>query len=122
VLPGPANDAGPGGRDTDMSTAAAQLSGDIELVVEDGVRVLRLRGEVDSLTVDAWQAFPDGPPVEAVDASAATFMDARGLRMMVRATEPARRSGHVPELRAPSRTVRRILELAGATPLFATVG
>ena len=105
-----------------MSCTAAPLSGEIALVVQDGVRVLRLRGEVDTLTVAAWQARADGPPPEAVDASAATFMDARGLRMMLRATEPARRSGHVPELRSPTRTVRRMLEIAGVALLFATVG
>jgi anti-anti-sigma factor len=99
------------------------LSGGIDLVEEDGGPVLRLRGEVDSLVVAAWQASAPaaGRAPVAVDVSGATFLDCRGLRLLVRATETTRRSGQVPELRRPSRTVRRMVEVAGAAPLFATV-
>jgi anti-anti-sigma factor len=100
------------------------LPGAIHLVEEDDGPVLRLSGEVDSLVVDDWQA--TGPaearPAVAVDVSAATFLDCRGLRLLVRETEPTRRSGRVPELRHPTRAVRRLVEMAGAAPLFATVG
>ena len=99
------------------------LPGGIDLVEEDGGPVLRLSGEVDSLVVAAWQATaPAGTraPV-AVDVSAATFLDCRGLRLLVSATETTRQSGRVPELRRPSRTVRRMVEVAGAATLFATV-
>jgi anti-anti-sigma factor len=99
------------------------LPGGIELVEEDGEPVLRLRGEVDGLVVAAWQASaPTAAPAPvAVDVSAATFLDCRGLRLLVRATETTRRSGRVPELRRPSRTVRRMVEVVGASPLFTTV-
>ncbi|MBB3675373.1 STAS domain-containing protein [Modestobacter versicolor] len=99
-----------------------QLPDGIDLVVEDGVVVLRLRGEVDGLVVDAWDAArSDTSGAAAVDLSAATFLDGRALRMLVRETEQSRRTGRVPELRGPSRTVRRMLEITGAAPLFAAV-
>jgi len=99
------------------------LTGGIDLVEQDGGPVLRLRGEVDSLVVAAWQATApaDLRPAVAVDVSAATFLDCRALRLVVRETEHTRRSGRLPELRRPSRIVRRMVELAGAAPLFATV-
>ena len=99
-----------------------QLSGGIDLVEEDGIAVLRLRGEVDGLVVDAWDvAGPRASGAAAVDLSAATFLDGRALRLLVRETEQSRRAGRVPELRRPSRMVRRMLELTGAAPLFAPV-
>jgi anti-anti-sigma factor len=98
-------------------------SGRIDLVEQDGVTVLRLRGEVDSLVVAAWQAAAPLAPraAAAVDASAATFLDCRGLRLLVQETAETRRSGRLPELRRPSRLVRRMVEIAGAAPMFATV-
>jgi anti-anti-sigma factor len=99
------------------------LPGGIDVVEEDGGPVLRLHGEVDALVVAAWQQGSAGctrPPV-AVDLSATTFLDCRGLRLLVHATETTRAAGRVPELRRPSRTVRRLVEVAGAAPLFTTV-
>jgi anti-anti-sigma factor len=110
-----------------MATIDAQAtpvsSGRIELVEQDGVPVLRLRGEVDSLAVAAWQAAaPEAPRAAvAIDASEATFLDCRGLRLLLHETAEARRSGRLPELRRPSRVVRRLVEMTGAAPLFATV-
>lgn len=103
--------------------ADGALLGGIDLVDEESGPVLRLRGEVDSSVVALWDAGRRGPgraPV-AVDVSGTTFLDARGLRLVVRETEVARRSGRLPELRRPSAVVRRLVELAGAGPLFATV-
>ena len=98
-------------------------TGGIDLVEQDGVQVLRLRGEVDGLVVAAWQATALATPRApvAVDASAATFLDCRGLRMLLQETAETRRSGRLPELRRPSRGIRRMVEMAGAAPLFATV-
>ena len=93
-----------------------QLSGGIDLVEEDGVAVLRLRGEVDTSVVDAWDAGRSQTTgAAAVDVSAATFLDGRALRLLLRETEQTRRTGRVPELRGPSRTLRRLLERL-ATP------
>ncbi|NEK87892.1 STAS domain-containing protein [Blastococcus saxobsidens] len=105
------------------ASAVVQPFGDIDLVDEEAGPVLRLRGEVDSAVVAIWDATRStaGPAPVAVDLSATTFLDARGLRLVVRETEPARRSGRLPELRQPSRTVRRLVDIAGAGPLFATV-
>ena len=99
------------------------LPGGIDLVDEDGGPVLRLHGEVDSLVVAAYDAAssPGRRPAVAVDLAAATFLDGPGLRLLVRATEATRRSGRVPELRRPSHTVRRMVEIAGVGRLFAAV-
>lgn len=105
-----------------MLSDVEQLPGGIDLVEEDGVAVLRLRGEVDTLVVDAWDAGrAHASGADAVDLSAATFLDGRALRLLVRETEQSRRTGRVPELRGPSRTVRRMLEITGVAPLFAAV-
>ena len=103
--------------------ATPPTTGGIDLVEQDGVQVLRLRGEVDSLVVAAWQATAPATPraAVAVDASAATFLDCRGLRLLLQETAETRRSGRLPELRRPSRAVSRVVEVAGAAPLFATV-
>jgi anti-anti-sigma factor len=105
------------------ATALTVLPGGIDLVQEDGVTVLRLRGEVDTQVVDAWDAagVAGACAAEVVDLSDTTFLDCRGLRLIVAQTDSARRAGRVPELRAPSRTVRRMLEVVGAAPLFAAV-
>ena len=106
------------------ASADVEPLGSIDLVDEETGPVLRLRGEVDAAVVAVWDAatWRHGrrDPV-AVDVSATTFLDARGLRLVVRETEMARRSGRLPELRRPSPTVRRLVDIAGAGPLFATV-
>jgi anti-anti-sigma factor len=106
------------------TTATPLRPGVIDLVEEVDGPVLRLRGDVDTLVVAAWRAStPRGSraPV-AVDVSGATFLDCRGLRLLLQETEATRRAGRVPELRRPSRGVRRLIEAVGVTPLFATVG
>jgi len=103
-----------------MSTVE-QLTGQIDLVEEDGVAVLRLSGEVDESVVAAWDASAETGPAQVVDLSAATFLDCRGVRLLIRQTDQARSEGRVPELRRPSRLVQRMLEVAGAAPLFAAV-
>ena len=110
-----------------MTTIDAQLhqdAGAIALVETDGVQVLHLRGDVDGLAVAAWEAAAPAAPraAAAVDASRATFLDCRGLRFLLRETAQTRRAGGLPELRRPSRPVQRLVEIAGAAPLFATVG
>ncbi len=107
----------------DEQRTGTEPFGDIDLVDGDTGPVLRLRGEVDAAVVAVWNAgsrHPGRVPV-AVDVSGTTFLDCRGLRLVVRETEAARRSGRIPELRSPSRSVRRLVDLSGAAPLFATV-
>jgi len=109
---------------TTIDAQPQQDTGTIALVETDGVQVLHLRGDVDGLAVAAWEAAAPSAPraAVAVDASGATFLDCRGLRFLLRETAHTRRSGRLPELRGPSRPVQRVVELAGAAPLFATVG
>jgi anti-anti-sigma factor len=109
---------------TALTPLDPQRSGVIDLVEEVDGPVLRLRGDVDTLVVAAWRAStpPDTRAPVAVDVSGTTFLDCRGLRLLLQETEATRRDGRVPELRHPSRGVRRLLEAVGVTPLFAAVG
>lgn len=98
-------------------------AGAIDVVEEDGVPVLWLRGEIDSLTVCRFdrRAVAPGRVAAApsvIDASAVTFLDGRGLRFLLRQTRAARRAGTQPVLRRPARVVRRVIDVAGAEGLF----
>lgn len=99
-----------------------ELPGAIAVVEEDGEPVIRLTGEIDSQVVAAFDdgGLPDGAAASpaVIDASAVTFLDARGLGFLVRQTRAARRAGRQPELRRPTRVVRRVIELAGAKACF----
>jgi anti-anti-sigma factor len=103
---------------------AADLCGTITVVEDGGELVVRLTGEIDSLVVAAQggAATSAGALVPAVvDASAVTFLDGRGLRLLVRLAEGARRAGRPLVLRRPTRPVRRVLEVAGVAALFTVV-
>lgn len=97
-----------------------ELPGAISLVEEDGVPVLLLCGEIDSLVVAAYEDATAGRAGQAavVDASRVTFLDCRGLGLLVRRTQDARRAGRRPVLRRPARIVRRVVHIAGAASLF----
>ena len=56
-----------------------------------------------------------------IDASAVTFLDCRGLRFLLRATDDPARAGARPVLRRPARVVRRLVDLAGADGRFTVV-
>lgn len=99
-------------------------AGSIALVEEDGVPVLRLRGDIDTLTVSAYDraVAPGSRQAPAViDASAVTFLDGRGLRFLVRQASAARVGGGRPVLRRPPRVVRRVIDVVGAADLFVVV-
>jgi anti-anti-sigma factor len=49
-----------------------------------------------------------------------TFMDARGLGMMVEIQRRALEAGGCVRLAAPSKSVRRVLTLTGCDPIFET--
>jgi anti-anti-sigma factor len=93
-----------------------RLPGSIAVVDEDGVRVLLLRGEIDSCVVDAYGGA--APPPAVIDASGVTFLDCRGLGLLVRLADAARDRGARPVLRRPARVVRRVIDLAGAEGRF----
>jgi anti-anti-sigma factor len=94
------------------------LSGGIAVVEERGVPVARLSGEIDGTVVAACDRCPAAPFPSVIDASAVTFLDCRGLRFLIDSTRAARRAGRTPELRRPTRVVRRVLDLTGARDLF----
>jgi anti-anti-sigma factor len=99
---------------------ADHAPGCIAVVDEDGVSVLCLHGEIDSAAVAAWdeQAALTGTPPCVIDASDVTFLDARGLRLLVRETRAAQGSGCRPVLRRPTRVVRRVIDVTGTEELF----
>lgn len=104
------------GRGQDTGTAPA---GTIAVVEENGVPVIRLSGEIDEVVVAAYD--DAGLPARraaVIDASGVTFLDGRGLRFLLRATEAARSGGVRPVLRRPARVVRRLVDLAGVRGCF----
>ena len=102
-------------------------AGSIALDSEAGVPTLRLAGEIDLASVEAFEAEAQrgvtgkgstGQPVGVVDLSEVTFLSSTGLGLLITVTKPARAAGRLPELRGLSRPVRRVLTLAGADGLF----
>jgi anti-anti-sigma factor len=100
-----------------VTETVEQLPGAISLVEEEGVPVLRLCGEIDSTVVAAYEDVATGQAA-VVDASRVTFLDCRGLGLLVRRTQDVRRAGQQPVLRRPARIVRRVVDVAGAGSLF----
>ena len=99
---------------------AEHASGCIAVVDEDGVSVLCLHGEIDSMAVAAYDETATSIATRpcVIDASGVTFLDARGLRLLVRETWAARGSGCRPVLRRPTRVVRRVIDVTGTEELF----
>ncbi len=103
-----------------IGAPVGQPSGHIAVVDEDGIPVLSLHGEIDSAVVAAYDdASPSPHAIPAViDASDVTFLDCRGLRLLVRETRAGRASGRRPVLRCPTRVVRRVIGATGTQELF----
>ena len=97
-------------------------AGCITIVEQDGVPVLQLVGEIDAETVAAYQrAAQEHAPVTAVDLGAVTFLSSSAVSFLIRQTQPVRESGRLPALCDVSSPARRVLELLGATRLFAPI-
>jgi anti-anti-sigma factor len=102
-----------------MTTTAQPVFGTIDVEDEGGVAVLRLRGEIDQVTVEAYdRTHLAAGAATVIDASGVTFMDCRGLRFLLRQSAAARRAGRAAALRQPPRVVRRVLCATGADSLF----
>lgn len=99
---------------------AEHAAGCIALVDEDGVSVLCLHGEIDSMTVAAYDrtTTPTGAHPSVIDASDVTFLDARGLRLLVREARAGVPRDRRPVLRRPTRVVRRVIDVTGTEELF----
>jgi|tagenome__1003787_1003787.scaffolds.fasta_scaffold19787546_1 anti-sigma B factor antagonist len=103
-------------------------AGSIALDCEGGVPTLRLTGEIDLASVEAFEAErarrspggagSTGQPVGVVDVSEVTFLSSTGVGLLITLTKPARATGRLPELRGLTRPVRRVLTLTGADGLF----
>ncbi len=101
-------------------TAGPELPGSIALVRDLRGTVLRLEGEVDTAVVQAFDHQQDGAhlvPVDVIDAAAVSFIDSVGLALLVRSMRHSTGAGRRPVLEQ-SAPVRRVLYLAGLTPVF----
>ena len=92
------------------------LPGSITVEVEGGLRVLCLRGDIDSAVVTRFrnQYGRDLPLVDTFDAGAVSFISSTGLAVLLRCSEGAVAAGRErPVLRAASPVTERVLHLAG---------
>jgi anti-anti-sigma factor len=85
-----------------------------------GRRVLRLSGDVDSVTVAEFESRQGGLPVvvDVIDAGAVSFLSSAGLAVMVRNVQSAAAAGRQPVLRAASGPVERLLQVTGMESFF----
>ncbi|MGB0113497.1 MAG: STAS domain-containing protein [Ilumatobacteraceae bacterium] len=91
-------------------------------VVEDVSGEIVVSGEIDAHGIDTLSAALAGGAADVdtvrVDLSGVTFMDSSGLRVLVEANQRVDSGGPKLVLRAPSRQILRLLELAGLTDSF----
>ncbi|MBV8951625.1 MAG: STAS domain-containing protein [Actinobacteria bacterium] len=89
---------------------------------EGAVPVIRVAGELDFLTSPRLRAalldvFTNHPGDCIVDLSATAFMDSIGMSVLIQAAQRLRASNGTLEVR-PSAEVRKVLDVAGVSPLF----
>lgn len=95
-------------------------AGRIDVAERDGVTVLQLAGEIDAETVAAYQRRDRGSlQVAAVDLGEVTFLSSSAVSFLIRQTQSIRDGGRLPVVCDVSRHAWRVLELLGATRLFA---
>jgi anti-anti-sigma factor len=85
---------------------------------DDGVPVLRLRGELDRLNVDMVEAAIRELAAETttrlvLDVRDLEFIDSAGLRTLSRAHNLLAEGGHALVVRGPSPAIVRLIELVG---------
>lgn len=84
------------------------------LVIEaGGTGCLVLRGEIDAGNAWSLALVLDDPDIVRLDCAALTFLDAAGLRVLLRASET-----RMLTLRSPGPVVLRILDVTGLTGAF----
>lgn len=95
-------------------------AGCITVVDQDGVPALKLVGEIDAETVSAYERVRSSfAEVAVVDLSEVTFLSSSAVSFLIRQTQPVRGRGDLPAIAGVSAHARRVLELLGATRLFA---
>ena len=91
-------------------------------VVDADNGVIQVAGELDAATAGRLaRRLAVSPPVRVIELSAVTFIDAAGLQVLLAAAAGGNGEGR-PQLRAPSRSVVRLLDLTGVADVFLTVG
>ena len=87
-----------------------------------GVPVVRVRGELDFLTSPRLRSallevFASHPGDVVVDLTGTTFMDSIGMSVLIQGAQRLRAEDASLELH-PSDEVRKVLDVAGVSPLF----
>jgi anti-anti-sigma factor len=99
----------------------AMSASDVRLQIDHRDGVVRVVGEIDASSCGALEAAlaADGAlPVRCIDMSGVTFVDSSGLRVLIGHREVLAALGHQLELRHPSQTVERLLEITGLSDVF----
>lgn len=83
--------------------------------------MLRLVGEIDAETVAAYRREHTAvtEPISAVDLTEVRFLSSSAVAFLIRQTQTLRERGQLPVLCGVSSRARRVLELTGASELFA---
>jgi stage II sporulation protein AA (anti-sigma F factor antagonist) len=94
---------------------------------EDEGVIVNVAGELDPLTAETLDDQVDGLvlagyPSVVLDLREVTFLDSSGLRALIRAHGEMARHGRSLQLRSPSQSVRRVLELTGLVDYLDVVG
>jgi anti-sigma B factor antagonist len=94
----------------------------VSVLVDGAETVLRLQGEVDLLSSPYLRSVLDasidaGHNAVVLDLAALRFMDAAGLRVIAHAANRLEMSGGSLTIRAPSKIVRRMLDVTGMIDL-----
>lgn len=102
---------------------SAQPLGRITVECErHGHVLLRLVGDIDAATVDAYQQPPLGASViSVIDLAGVEFLSSSGVAFLIRQTQPSRDRGHMPAVRGLSTRAHRVLQLTGAITMFQPV-
>jgi anti-anti-sigma factor len=106
----------------DLLPRTSEWLGRITVQRDGDGHVLRLVGDIDAATIDAYEQSPlDASLISAVDLTGVDFLSSSGVTFLIRQTKPARDRGHLPVLRGLSRRTQRILQLTGALSMFQPV-
>jgi anti-anti-sigma regulatory factor len=104
----------------EQDSSAASASGDLQVEFELGGPVLWMRGEIDAAVVERfefhWAASP--PPLTAVDAGEATFVDSAVVALLLQWVRAASVLGAVAVLRRSSPCLERVLHRVGLDDAF----
>jgi anti-sigma B factor antagonist len=97
----------------------------VEVLNEDGVVVLVVRGELDVYSAPALDAavdevVQDGARSLVIDLGDVGFIDSSGLRSMIRARKQAGSSSDAVRIRNPQPATVRLLDITGLTEHFPT--